>query len=1182
MNEFDEFSFAYVDPLQKDEENKLEAEDEFSFAYGEPVTQTDQEVKEPEDEFAFAYGEQSEEQKNYPTKVKSYQAFVESPQIREQAVRFARDRLGYDDISPEDAVEEVIEHFRSFKVNEFTAGMDYNYTSAAAADSTKDKKAKQRFEDYRNLYTAFEALPGAFDEGGAPNAFTDYLEGIATAPSTYVSILPGIFTAGVGTAAVKAGAGATAQVAKEGVKRLIMESFKQPLKTIAANPIKTTIATEATMGALQNIAEQKTEQEIDVREDFSMGELTATAAISGLAPAALAVGLPKKAFSELVSRKSKTLLSDAEKAVAKRNEEATEAAREVLSKNQKVAKAVKEARKPLDREAVAAGEEELLKATQESNLADHLVAKLDPSRMERLDALAVELLVETGTKRQPKERTSDFVSRIVSEALEKEDDTTKNLLRGLYDKYNLNSDDILRMVVNDMYVAESSAMGKGLGQRGQTEKLIRQLTDVSAADVFGFSEEAVKTLTKAGEKIKRGDMRSAVAKLEETKNGTALRRLDDLRRALMTSQPATTFRNTVSGYTRVGFDTITRAFDQSIATSLSALTFGKAAKGKVGLFTSTPNADVFATLYGTINPVESRAIAKLFEQQFPSMAQKVFKKITDISDASGEVTGAATDKMVKFMQNINALNTASDNYFKNVALVGGMKRKLNEAAARARQLDPSIDMDQFNLEKLIRDGKFNDLFGKELKVGNTLIFDGKQALEDVAKEAMYFTFQRDPTSGVGKAFVNLMHSAPFLTTSLVPFPRFVANAMRFTYEYSPLYLVNKRVLKTIAGGSENYDDIAKGLVGSAALFGAMAFRQSEYAGDNWWEGKTVGGKTFDMRPFFPAAPYLFFADWITRLQKGEKTTDDRSFVTEAFQALSGTQFRAGFGVYALDKAYKDIAEADSYEAGGRILTQAASNIISTYSIPLTVGQDLYNTFLAPDDARLVKDTRTTDLLGLLVNKSLARVPGNYAIEDALSKAWGFDKAQVYESGTREEPLRRIAPITRQTYGVLLNERKNFFEKEIARLKISKRVIESRTNVPEADLMLNAMYGEFITNFVVPMMKTEKYKNLSDVEKSIAIRDIISNYKDDIKDAVRTNAKLSAPERFGYNPMERERFMKARPDERELALTIYHNTYGEPEEGRKGYDYEVLLQIIDGIKTKRKQGKYTGDLFSLTD
>jgi len=1165
----DLYSFAFEDK----KEQKID-KDAYSFAF--------EEKDEEDDVLSFAFEDKDEIASSYSSNVSSYEQFKNSPVIRSQAVRFARDRLGYDEISEDDAIDEVIEHFRSFNVNEFTAGMDYNYTSAAAADAEKDKKAKQRFEDYRNLFTAFESLPGAFDAKGAPNAFTDYLEGIATAPSTYVSILPGIFTAGVGTAATKAGAAATAQVAKEGVKRIIMQSLKSPLKTIAANPVKTTIATEATMGMLQNIAEQKTEQEIGVREDFSMGELTAVSAISGLAPAALAVGLPKKAFSELVSKKSKTLLSDAEKAVAKRNEEATKTAKEVLKKNSKVAKAVKEARNPLNKENVAAGEKELLKATEESNLADHLVAKLDPSRMERLDALAVELLVETGTKRQPKERTSDFVSRIVSEALEKEDDSTKNLLRGLYEKYNLNSDDILRMVVNDMYVAESSAMGKGLGKRGQTEKLIRQLTDVSAADVFGFSEEAVKTLKKAGENIKRGDMRSAVAKIEETKTGVSFRRLDDLRRALMTSQPATTFRNTVSGYTRVGFDTLTRAFDQAIATSLATLTFGKAAKGKVGLFTSTPNADVFATLYGTINPIESRAVAELYRQSFPTLAQKVFKQITDISDASGEVTGAATDKMVSFMRKINALNTASDNYFKNVALISGMKRKLNEAAIRAKEIDPTIDISQFNLEKLIREGKFNDLFGKELKVDKTVIFDGKQALEDIAKEAMYFTFQRDPSSQVGKAFVNLMHSAPFLTTSLVPFPRFIANALRFTYEYSPLYLVNPRVLKTIAGGSENYDDIAKGLVGSAALFGAMAFRQSEYAGENWWEGKTVGGKTFDLRPFFPAAPYLFFADWITRLQKSEKTTDDRSFVTEAFQALSGTQFRAGFGVYALDKAYKDIAEAENFEAAGRIVAEVVTNIISTYSIPLTVGQDLYNTFLAPDDARLVKDTRTADLLGLIVNKSLARVPGNYAIEDALSKAWGFDKAQVYESATREEPLRRVTPLTRQTYGVLLNERKNFFEKEIARLKISKRVIESRTNVPEADLLLNATYGEFISNFVVPFMKTEKYKKLSDVEKTIAIRDIIGNYKDDVKDAVRLYAKDYAEERFGYNPMERQKFMSAEKAERELALAIYHNTYGKPEDTKKGYDYIMLEKIIEGIKQRRKLGKYEGDLFSILD
>lgn len=1172
----DDFSFAFG-PTVTPEKDTLE--DDFSFAFSE----AEPSVKEvtTEDDFSFALSEHSEDELLHISEVKSYEDFRNNKAVREAAVRFAKDRLNYDDISEEDAVDQVIEHFRSGKVNEFTMGMDYNYVSAARADSVKNEKAKQRFDDYANLYMGFEALPGAFDAGGAPNAFTDYLEGVAKAPSTWVGVLPGIFTAGVGTSAVKAGAAASTLVAREGVRRIIMEGLKQPLKTMARNPIKTTVAAEATFGALQNVAEQKTEQEIDVREDFSEGELLATAAISGLVPAAVAVGLPKKAFSELVSSKSKNLLSDAEQAVAKRNEEAIEQAKKVLSKNEELAKKVKKARNnPIDREKVAEGVETLRKEADAVGLADDFVARLDPTRMERIDALGVELFVELGQAPKEKEAWSEAVARVITEALETDDKKIKSFMQEMYSKYNLTSDDLLKVMLEDTYLATRSTQGAGLGSAGRASQLFRRLTDVTAADVFGFSDEAVVKLRKAGEKIEKGNVKKGLEKLEETKEGLSFRRLDEVRRAFMTSQPATTFRNTVSGYTRVGFDTITRAFDQSVATSLSTLTLGKAAKGKVGLFTTTPNADVFASIYGTINPVETRAVAELFKQNFPTLASKVFKQISDLSDASGEISGAATDRMIKLMRVVNGLNTASDNYFKNVALITGMKRRLNQAAIKAQQMDPTIDISNFNLEKLIREGKFNDLFNKELKVGDNVIFNGPKELEDIAKEALYFTFQRDPASGVGKAFVSLMHSVPFLTTSLVPFPRFIVNAMRFTYEYSPLYLVNPRVIKTLAGDSDNYEDIAKGLVGTAGLIGAMAFRDSEFAGENWWEGKTADGRTFDLRPFFPAAPFLFFAEWINRTKRGEKTTGDTSFVTEAIQALSGTQFRAGSQIYALDKAYKDIAEAENYEAAGKIAANMASNIIATYSIPLTVGQDLYNTFLAPDDARLVRDTRASDLLTLMVTKSLARVPGNFAIEEALSDAYGFKRAEVYESATREEPLRRVAPLTRQTYGILLQERKNFFEEELARLKMSKRIIESRTSVPEADLLLNALYGEYITNYVVPMMQQDKYKNLPDEMKRLAIRDLVSKYKDDVKAAVVENAKNSAAERFGYNPMERQKFMNTEKYERDLALKIYHDRFGEPEEGKKGYDYVLLELIVDAIKNARKRGKYTGDIFKL--
>ena len=84
--------------------------------------------------------------------------------VQEAALRFVQDRLGMTEITdPKEAMEEYIEHFRSFNVNELTAGGDYRYVSAAAADAAGEtelreearQKAAQRLSDYRLLYQSF-------------------------------------------------------------------------------------------------------------------------------------------------------------------------------------------------------------------------------------------------------------------------------------------------------------------------------------------------------------------------------------------------------------------------------------------------------------------------------------------------------------------------------------------------------------------------------------------------------------------------------------------------------------------------------------------------------------------------------------------------------------------------------------------------------------------------------------------------------------------------------------------------------------------------------------------------------------------------------------------------------------------------------------------------------------------
>ena len=1117
----------------------------------------------------------------------NYEAIKKDPAVRDAAVRFAQDHLGYESIDPDDAISEFIEHFRSFNINELTAGMDYNIVSGLATDaaSTTDKdnarKAQQRLDDYTKLYQTYQALPGAFDAGGAPGAFLDYLEGIAKAPSTYIGIVPGIFTGGAATALTKAGATAGAQVAKEGVKQIIKRKLTSPVselaKAAAANPVKTTVLTEATAGALQNIAQQKTEIEIGERDTVSKKELALMSAISG-APAALIPGLLKNLSGRQINKGAADLLADAEKAIAAKNEKAIEAAEATFEGDIKLARDIDaQFRGPLDPEGVARGNRTKAQIGEQLGVTNEFVISLDPSRDKRIIAAAMEVLESGKVKYDPsKERVSDALGRAITqvdfgeEGLKSFKDTMK--------KYNLSSDDMLNVLVADLSRADASEAGALLGRRSAAKrKLIRRITDAGAADLFGLTEETTATLKKLDDALASGDTRQVLQATGEVKEGITIRGIDQLRLSMMTSQTATTFRNLISGYSRVGFDIATKVLDRSMAQGASVVGKGK---GKVKLFEATPNVDTFAVLSGLTNHVRSRALATLLQQGFQRRHQQLFRQLTDIADASGELKGARTSKMQHLARELNALNTLQDNMFKQASFFGELARELNEAAARTKAINPAQDVSQFNLERIMRSGNFNEIFESTIKAGDEVVFDGKKVLDRAIDKSLYFTFQRSPSNPTAKAFVNAAHSLPFLTTSFVPFPRFVANALRFTYEYSPAYLVSG-IRKSLAKDADNYEELAKGLVGSGFLAGAIAFRNSEYAGENWYEGKTMDGKTYDLRPFFPAAPYLFFADLITRKYKGEPLTGDRSITTEAIQALSGTQFRAGFGIYALDKAFKDITEEQSPEKAAEIAAQFTGNIINTFTIPFTSLQDTFNTFIAEDEARIVRDTDmqikdTKDFLTLVARRSLARVPLNYKIEEYLSETLGVKQSEYYESGTRAEKLRRIAPITRQTMGILLQERKNFFEKEISRLKMPRSVINARTGVPEADMMLDASYGEYITNYVVPRMETEGYKKLEDAQKKVFITELISDYKSDIKEAVEQNAKETAETRFGFNPFELKAFEKFANDRRtapfaQKAIEMYEERYGKDEPK----DYEVILKIAKMLRDRRKFSRSIG-------
>ena len=102
------------------------------------------------------------------TEPQTYDSIKNNTEIQEAAVRMAEEYLGRENIRPEDALEEVLEHFNKFDVNELTAAYDFGYVSGLVSDIERaeaeglDRKLQQKTQalnDYRLLFKAKNALP---------------------------------------------------------------------------------------------------------------------------------------------------------------------------------------------------------------------------------------------------------------------------------------------------------------------------------------------------------------------------------------------------------------------------------------------------------------------------------------------------------------------------------------------------------------------------------------------------------------------------------------------------------------------------------------------------------------------------------------------------------------------------------------------------------------------------------------------------------------------------------------------------------------------------------------------------------------------------------------------------------------------------------------------------------------
>ena len=1105
----------------------------------------------------------------------TYEQFQQSPELKAAAMRFAKDRLGYDTITEEDAIDETLEHFRQFKVNELTAGRDWNYTSALAADGKR-----QQINDYKSLYRASESIENF--GGGVLQTVGDYLGGIFTAPSTALGlILPG----GGKLAGV-----AAQQAAKLGVGKAVAG--------LAANPIKTIVATEATAGVLQDVAQQKSLIEVEEQDDYSFGQTVVAGAIAGAGTAivsSLPIYLAKKYGGRKLSKMAQTddLLETSKKAFEERTVKAETAATKTIDEGGEEGQKIITRLKSLNEERIEKGDDLIEGITKAENV-DGAKVVVPTDKLNRIGAAAIEILANSktglrtfestnlkGDKIIETERITDAIDRITRDAL---DDTNPKVYQAVIDtyedvmkKYSLSIDDIGALQVAEVSNA-ARIMARQSHNKQNYNRLVQSLDRIGNSDLFSLSDEAMDTIDLATKAAKKGDAQGALKQFEYSTTSEFWRSADALRLAAMTSQVGTTVRNTVGGVIRVGIDTVTTGLD------LGVQAFVQKAKGetKGAISFKDWRDNTFAVAYGLINKDKSIAVEEVFAMGFQKQAEKLYRQLADLEDISGKlVKGKPPPSKVRNIatglgRNLNVLNTLSDNMFKRAAFMGAIQKELLKMKRLNQTKGLKVDDSAFDLVEIMRQGKFNDTFGTK---------DGIKALDRAIEESLYFTYQASPKSHLGQLLIKGANRLPFITTSLVPFPRFLANAMRFTYEYSPFFLMDKKVRyelgRTFSGkqgvddfGIRSYHNTAKGLTGFGLILAGYAYREQS-GGEKWYEGKSEDGQTYDMRPFFPAAPYLFFGEIFRRFINGEELTDKRT-ARETLAAITGMQVgKAGFGLYAMDKFVDDVgtlatdvSSGDSDVALNSISTALAeftANIASTYTMPLTPFQDTYNTFLAPDDERIIRDNNVQSIGALILHKTLARVPGNFAIEKMLHEQFGteYNIPKAYESPTREGLLRRVTPISRQVYGRLYQGKKSDIERQLDELRITKAEVLRRTGIPAADSMLGFYMGEVMTDIVGPYLKSNTWKNMPKQFKKDALLQEIRKVRTFVTDMAKRTVVEDA---YGVqsNPYDRVRFLRLPNVYRGMAKQIYSQNRGGEVTSLKDYNYTELFKIAQQL------------------
>lgn len=1078
--------------------------------------------------------------------------------------RFGKDVMQKGE-SQEDFVKRFATHMRMLG-NEISATQEISYLNSAKPE----EKAKAQA-----AYDLWKKTAGFTEKGGQEGIgpYFDFFKSIISSPTT-------LATAGTGSIAGRA---LTKGVAEEGIKKAVVSNIGK----IAAVP-----AVGAAGSATQNVLEQKidiegskgeldqlqktfaslpAEDQARFKADFDKetaalqakiqsgvsGKEVAKAAVVGGTTELLFAGLPGAAKAGIAARGTKSALGDVLATRSKGQIAELDKYFATLSDADKTKyqglydsiKADYEKRATVPTPPVKpqkASDPELdkyiinmIEAENQFDIFDGRTLLNKGSRADQLKEMQLREYLNVNIPKfaqniwklapefKPDDVTDQAINRAVRDTLDKLDTIDPTILENAAKGSDFVVKDFLRAMeetgltseqISKMYGSSVSDMGRGLQALSVVKRLENSMKQIDP--------EAAKSIDRMYGR--NNVLTSGFGFLWD-----GAKRLDKELKGLMVSQLSTTVRNAFSTATTVTFGAAKEALESSLYRV--GTTAGEVLSGQpiTGSFT------------GGLNGVWNDAVRTSFylgrgdlsSEMTDVLLKDAPKLLSMIKRTTGE---AAEGELSKPVRLLNTLNVAQDAFFRQAIFVSSVEKQLERAGLGTNIYD--------------------------------VIAQGKQVPVDVLKnavdESLKATFSKMPTKGPMHHAVKFVEELGPIGSTVIPFPRFMANAMEWTYKHSPLNLVNGSVdvakgttllAKGERGGeaylAQGLENVSKSTVGIAAIYAAYKYRKDNQD-TNWYDVKNPDGSLVDARVFFPAGPFLAIGDYLAKMESG-KTDQFKS--KELIEALTG--FKQPAGTYALlgDK----FAEASSNAQTGE---GAAGSKVATF----------FGEWLGEYLGRgLVPLQQVSDIIGAIdrdenVPRDAYQVkPGEEGVmtsaKQQLQKRTPIFKQElpVFQIATREEQSPNDAGLLKTATGVAIKPFPNELEKEITRLKIPSTKVFSTTGDKIVDAAAKKEMAPLIGKLFNAISNTSFYQEGSDDMKKIMLQNTLSFASKTAKE-IATNRDMATAQQEGRQSRIFENKYAALPAEvkRETAAMYKKYTGKNLEESK---DYMSALAISNSIK-----------------